>query len=151
MERTPIKSQHTKLTLEMKILPPLLPGFELATFRSRVRRSTSKLSGFPVLTIVKRQKLQWYGQGLGEIKLNEQRRQTSERQNFSQWTHSYTLASSSFTRDTELHSGLFQFYQGHRATLWPTPGRTFVRSGFFAQGILVSSSGLPHVHNANND
>ena len=39
MERTPNKSQHTKLTLEKKILPPLLPGFELATFRSRVGRS----------------------------------------------------------------------------------------------------------------
>ena len=39
MERTPNKSQHTKLTQEKKILPPLLPGFELATFRSRVRRS----------------------------------------------------------------------------------------------------------------
>ena len=25
-------SQHTKLTLEKKILPPLLPGFDLATF-----------------------------------------------------------------------------------------------------------------------
>ena len=29
---------------EKKILPPLLPGFELATFQSRVRRSTNKLS-----------------------------------------------------------------------------------------------------------
>ena len=38
-ERTPNKCQHTKLTLEKKILPPLLPGFELATFWSRVRRS----------------------------------------------------------------------------------------------------------------
>ena len=38
VERTP-KSQHTKLTLKKKILLPLLPGFELATFRSRVRRS----------------------------------------------------------------------------------------------------------------
>ena len=38
MERTPNKSQHTKLTLEKKILQPLLPGFELATFRSRLRR-----------------------------------------------------------------------------------------------------------------
>ena len=37
MERTPNKSQHTKLILEKKILPPLLPGFELATFWSRVR------------------------------------------------------------------------------------------------------------------
>ena len=37
MERTPNESQHTKLTLEKKIFPPILPGFELATFRSRVR------------------------------------------------------------------------------------------------------------------
>ena len=47
MERTPNKSQHKKLTLEEKILLPLLPGFELGTFRSRVRRSTNKLSRFP--------------------------------------------------------------------------------------------------------
>ena len=33
------KSQHRKLTLEKRILPPLLQGFEHATFRSRVRRS----------------------------------------------------------------------------------------------------------------
>ena len=33
------KNQHRKLTLEKKILPPLLQGFEPATFRSRVRRS----------------------------------------------------------------------------------------------------------------
>ena len=33
------KSQHTKLTLEKKILPPLLQGFKLATFWSRVRHS----------------------------------------------------------------------------------------------------------------
>ena len=39
-----IRSQHTKLTLEKKILPPPLPGFELATFRSRVRCYTNKLS-----------------------------------------------------------------------------------------------------------
>ena len=39
LEWTPSKSQHTKLTLEEKILPPLLPGFELTTFRSWVRRS----------------------------------------------------------------------------------------------------------------
>ena len=36
VERTQNKSQHTKF-LEKKIIPPLLPGFELATFRSRVR------------------------------------------------------------------------------------------------------------------
>ena len=39
MERTANRSRHTKLTLEKKILPPLLPGLELATFRSRVQRS----------------------------------------------------------------------------------------------------------------
>ena len=39
VERTPNKSHHTKLTLEKKILLPLLPGFELATFRPQVWRS----------------------------------------------------------------------------------------------------------------
>ena len=33
------KSQHRKSTLEKKILPPLLQGFEPATFQSGVRRS----------------------------------------------------------------------------------------------------------------
>ena len=33
------KSQHRKLTLQKRILPPLLQGFEPATFRSRIRRS----------------------------------------------------------------------------------------------------------------
>ena len=33
------KSQHRKSTLEKKILPPLLRGFEPTTFQSRVRRS----------------------------------------------------------------------------------------------------------------
>ena len=33
------RSQHRKLSLEKKILPPLQQGFEPATFRSRVRRS----------------------------------------------------------------------------------------------------------------
>ena len=37
-----IKRQHTKLTLEKEILPPLLPGFELTTFRSRVRHSNQQ-------------------------------------------------------------------------------------------------------------
>ena len=36
------KSQHRELTLEKKILPPLLQGFELATFQSRVRRSNHR-------------------------------------------------------------------------------------------------------------
>ena len=31
------KSQHRKVTLEKNILPPLLPGLEPETFRSRVR------------------------------------------------------------------------------------------------------------------
>ena len=39
MERSPNKSQHTKLTMEKTVLPPLLPGLELANFRSRLRRS----------------------------------------------------------------------------------------------------------------
>ena len=52
VERTLNKSQHTKLTLEKKILPPLLPGFELATFRPRVRRFTSKLSRLPILLLL---------------------------------------------------------------------------------------------------
>ena len=48
MERTPNKSQRRQLTTEKKILPLLLPGFELATFRLRVRRSTNKLSRLPM-------------------------------------------------------------------------------------------------------
>ena len=43
------KSQHRKLTLEKKILPPLLSGLEPATFESRVRRSTTELSLLPTL------------------------------------------------------------------------------------------------------
>ena len=48
MERTSNKSQHTKLTLEKKIVPPLLPGFELATFRSPVRRSKKQAIPAPI-------------------------------------------------------------------------------------------------------
>ena len=47
VERTPNKSQYTKLTLEKKILPQLLPGFKLATFRSRVRRSYKQVVPAP--------------------------------------------------------------------------------------------------------
>ena len=36
IEQTLNKSEHTKLILEKKILPPLLPRFRLATFWSRV-------------------------------------------------------------------------------------------------------------------
>ena len=48
MEWTPNKSQHTKFTQEKKILPPLLPGFELITFRSRVRCSNQQAIPVPV-------------------------------------------------------------------------------------------------------
>ena len=44
VERTLSKSQHTKLTLEKKIVPPLLLRFKLATFCSRVQCSTNKRS-----------------------------------------------------------------------------------------------------------
>ena len=44
------KSQHRKLTLENKILPPLLQGFKPATFRSRVRRSNHWAIPAPVHT-----------------------------------------------------------------------------------------------------
>ena len=40
--------QHTKFTQEKKILPPLLPGFELITFRSRVRCSNQQAIPVPV-------------------------------------------------------------------------------------------------------
>ena len=36
-------SQHTKLTLEKKIILPLLPGLKLTTFRSRIWHFTNKL------------------------------------------------------------------------------------------------------------
>ena len=44
VERTSKKSRHTKLTLERKILWPLLPGFKLSMFWSRVQSSTNKPS-----------------------------------------------------------------------------------------------------------
>ena len=47
VERTPSKSQRTKFTLEKKILPPLLPGSELAIFRSRVRFSYQQAIAAP--------------------------------------------------------------------------------------------------------
>ena len=49
VELTPNKSQHTKLTLENKILLPLLPGFELATFRSQFGALTNKLCRLHVI------------------------------------------------------------------------------------------------------
>ena len=48
VERTPNKSQHTKLTLEDKILLLLLLGFELATFQSRARRSNQQAIPAPL-------------------------------------------------------------------------------------------------------
>ena len=42
VERTPNESQHTKLTLKKKILPPLLLWFELTTFWSQVRHSNQQ-------------------------------------------------------------------------------------------------------------
>ena len=47
VERTPKKSQHRKLTLEKKILPPLLPG--LVLFEARTERFQNKvnLAGSP--------------------------------------------------------------------------------------------------------
>ena len=48
------KSQHRKLTLEKKILPPLLPGLEPATFRSRVRPSNHSAIPAPITNVVHR-------------------------------------------------------------------------------------------------
>ena len=67
-ERTPSKSQHRKLTLEKKILPPFLPG--LATFRSRVRRSTNNLPRLHLLTYSRRKR---------ENRLREKIRKTRNR------------------------------------------------------------------------
>ena len=41
------KNQHRRLTLEKRIVPPLLPELEPETFRSRVRRSTTDPSRLP--------------------------------------------------------------------------------------------------------
>ena len=46
-------SQHTKLTLDKKILPLILPGFELATFRSRVLRSNRLASNKLYVVLLK--------------------------------------------------------------------------------------------------
>ena len=46
------KSQHRKLTLEKKILPPLQQGFKPATFRSRVRRSNHWAIPAPIVDAV---------------------------------------------------------------------------------------------------
>ena len=47
LEQTSNKSQHTKLTLEKKIFPPLLSRFELASFGSWIQRSANKLFQCP--------------------------------------------------------------------------------------------------------
>ena len=48
VEWTPNKSQHRKLTLEKKILLPLLQDFKPITFRSQVRHSTNCAIPTPV-------------------------------------------------------------------------------------------------------
>ena len=53
VEWTPNQSQHTKLTLEKKILPPLLLGFKLTTFWSWVRRSNQQAISAPPDTVWK--------------------------------------------------------------------------------------------------
>ena len=50
MKQTTNKSQHTKLTLEKKILWPLPPGFELATFRSQVQSSNQQATDVRLTT-----------------------------------------------------------------------------------------------------
>ena len=47
VEQTRNKSQHTKLTPEKRVLPPLLPGFEFATFQWQVWHTTNELSWLP--------------------------------------------------------------------------------------------------------
>ena len=49
VEQTPNKSQHTKLTLEKKIFPLLLPGFKLKLFDHKSGTLTSKLSQLPTV------------------------------------------------------------------------------------------------------
>ena len=51
VERTMNKSQHIKLTLEKKILLPLLPGFELTTFQSQVQFSYQQAIPAPKMVI----------------------------------------------------------------------------------------------------
>ena len=69
VERTPNKSQHTKLTPEKKILPTLPPGFELGTFRSRVRRSYHKLSRPPLWKTRKRRNIFDLSKRMSELTL----------------------------------------------------------------------------------
>ena len=52
LERAPNKSHHTTLTLEKKILPPLLSRFELSTFRSRVRRSYQQAVVISLIAVI---------------------------------------------------------------------------------------------------
>ena len=46
------KSQHRKLTLEKKIVPPLLRGLEPGTFRSRIQRSNHSAISDPMVRMV---------------------------------------------------------------------------------------------------
>ena len=51
VEWMPNKSPHTKLTLQKTILPPLLPGFKLATCRSCVWCSNQQAIRTPIIFI----------------------------------------------------------------------------------------------------
>ena len=51
VERAPNKSQHTKLTLENKVLQPLLPRYELATFQSPIQCSNQQAIPAPTCEI----------------------------------------------------------------------------------------------------
>ena len=64
------KSQHRKLTLEKKTLPPLLQGFEPATFQSRVRRSNHWAIPLPKIMV----------QILFDRKTNKRKREDRERE-----------------------------------------------------------------------
>ena len=77
VERTSNKSQHTKLTLEKKILPPLLPGFELATFRSRVGRAYQQAIPTQLVAFC----IVWLKQRLPLCVLMEQRKTKTNKQN----------------------------------------------------------------------
>ena len=61
------KSQHRKSTLEKKILPPPLRGFELATFQSRVRHSNHRAIPAPANKEVATG-VEWGGGGVGALR-----------------------------------------------------------------------------------
>ena len=95
MERTSNKSQHTKLTLEKKILLPLLPGLKLATADDESGALTNKLSQLLVSDIRQTMKdcirvkpkthshmsaTMWWMKKSPQIKMNEMGMQKQEGQ-----------------------------------------------------------------------